>query len=228
MRISTAAFLMILTTMFLSGCEQKGNVAAVEDRGMNFYARNGVLQAALPSRGTSSNYHSTVAVVTAPAQQQAPVMDVASSDLAAPQRAATQSSKPLTSTTASWQWPANGKVIQQFGPQKNGTTSQGITIAAAEGAPIHAAQGGEVAFVGSNVRDYGNMVILRHSNGTMTSYSHASHITVKKGDTVASGGTIGYVGSTGSAKSPQLHFAVREGDRAVDPLSKLPHSLASN
>jgi murein DD-endopeptidase MepM/ murein hydrolase activator NlpD len=84
------------------------------------------------------------------------------------------------------------------------------------------------AFVGEDAKNYGNIVILRHADGTMTSYSHASRIAVKKGDRVDAGTTIAYVGQTGNARTPQLHFAVREGKNSVDPMTKLPHQVASN
>ena len=128
---------------------------------------------------------------------------------------------------SNWAWPVQGSVTERFGKQANGIANEGITIAAADGAPIRAASGGEVAYVGSHVRDYGNMVIVRHSGGALTSYAHAKEILVSKGDKVIQGDVLGYVGQTGTAKSPQLHFAMREGSHAVDPMSKLPSQLAS-
>jgi len=100
-------------------------------------------------------------------------------------------------------------------------------IAAPEGTPIRAAQAGEVAFVGQDTKNYGNIVILRHADGAMTSYAHASEIIVKKGEAVPAGGVIAKVGKSGNAKEPSLHFAVREGKSSVDPLSKLPQQVAS-
>ena len=126
------------------------------------------------------------------------------------------------------QWPVNGKVIETFGKKENGLSNEGIVIAANEGTPIAAVQAGEVAFVGDDSKNYGKIVILRHADGNMTSYSHAQSISVKKGDQVNRGSVIGYVGKTGNAKEPQLHFAVREGNHGVDPLTKLPQHLASN
>ncbi len=64
--------------------------------------------------------------------------------------------------TAGWQWPLAGRVIEAYGKQGEGVANEGITIAAKKGTPIHAAAGGEVVFVGSQLKDYGNMVILRH------------------------------------------------------------------
>ncbi len=213
MRISTAAFLMILTTVFLSGCAQQ-TVASVEDHGAGYYGRN------VAQRGQSMNTR------VATYQEEAPVMAVQAQDISAPQ---TQKKTYVRVVDAPrWQWPVHGTVTQPFGPQREGVANQGITIAAAEGTPIHAAQAGEVAFVGQNVRDYGNMVILRHGDGTLSAYSNARDVLVKKGEKVVGGSVIATVGKSGSAKAPQLHFAVREGEQAIDPLSKLPQQVASN
>lgn len=227
MRLSIVSLFMILTTIFLSGCG-KTEAASVDDRSQNFYGRGGMTSLAN-------------AFGAAPTQQAVPTMRVESRDLMAPSN--TQASTHSTATSSStkapfataaapsnarWQWPVQGKVIEPFGQQASGASSEGIVIAAAEGTPIRAAQGGEVAFVGEDAKNYGNIVILRHADGTMTSYSHASRIAVKKGDQVNAGSTIAYVGQTGNARTPQLHFAVREGKNSVDPMTKLPHQVASN
>ena len=226
MRISAVAFLMILTTVVLSACTQKQTVASVDKRGNNYYGRNG-----------ASSYASGFG--NAPISQAVEVASVSSKDLPPPSQPAKAPMKPAAAVQAQpiqaqpaaaaapqvarWQWPVNGKVTQNFGANPTG-----ITIAAAEGTPIHAAQSGEVAFVGQNIRDYGNMVILRHPDGSLTSYSHARNIVVTKGEQVAVGTVIGYVGQSGNAQSPQLHFALREGTHAVDPLGKLPQNVAAN
>lgn len=236
MRLSSVAFLMILTTLFLSGCASE-QVASVEDKGSMKFTRNGV---------NGKNFYSS------PTNTAASVSTVESHDLMAPAKSQNAisyrpvqgngkspfgpASKPLAQSTvpyapvtnSRWQWPVSGKVIQSFGPQRDGIASQGITISANEGAPIHAAQAGVVAYVGQNIRDYGNMVILRHSEGTLTSYAHARNIVVAKGEQVQAGSVIGYVGKSGSAKTPQLHFAVREGSQAIDPIGKLPQTVAYN
>jgi murein DD-endopeptidase MepM/ murein hydrolase activator NlpD len=206
MRLSAIAALMIITTVLLSGCG-KSQMAALDDRSHNFYGRNGV--ASGPQFASNQTY------------QDVAVAPITASDLPPPTAPLKATATPLA-TNAAWQWPVQGQVIQKFGAQGNGQGNEGITIAAAEGTPIHAAKAGEVAFIGTNVHDFGNMVILRHANGDMTSYAHARTICVHKGEQIAGGQVVGYVGTSGGAKSPQLHFAVREGDHAVDPLSKLP------
>lgn len=211
MRISAAAFFMILTTIFLSGCESK-QMAAVDDRGDNYYSRTrGVLSISSPSM---------------PAVKAAPVMPVSIASNETQSSFGAERPSPLNAR-GSWQWPVDGKVTETFGQKTNGVSSEGIVISATEGTPIKAAQAGEVAFVGRDTKNYGNIVILRHQDGTMTSYSHAKEISVQKGQQVMSGAQIATVGQSGNAKAPQLHFAMREGKSAVDPMSKLPHQLAS-
>lgn len=214
MRMSTAAFLMILTTVFLSGCAQDRTMAAVEDH------------------SKSTGGMSRVATY----QPDAAVMDVSARALPAP--VAPAQSQPQVEAqkktyvryveTANWQWPVSGTVTEKFGPQRAGVANQGITIAAAEGAVVRAAKPGEVAFIGNQVRNYGNMVILRHADGTLSAYSHLRDVAVKKGDKVAGGSVIAHVGRTGTTGEPQLHFAIREGEQAIDPLSKLPQQVAAN
>lgn len=135
---------------------------------------------------------------------------------------------PLSSASSSgFIWPVQGKVVSHFGPKKNGLVNDGINIAASEGEPIWAASTGEVVYSGNELKGYGNMVIIRHAKGYMTAYAHASDVLVTKGDRIAQGDLIGYVGSTGSVNKPQLHFGIREGKSPVNPEELLPRRLAS-
>lgn len=116
-------------------------------------------------------------------------------------------------------WPVNGrKIISHF----QGVDNDGINIAMSEGEPIEAAASGVVVYSGNDLRDYGNMIIIRHDNGWLTAYANASKITAKKGAYVKQGDIIAYVGSTGGVKTPQLHFALRKGKTPVDPEKYLP------
>lgn len=223
MPYSAVAALMILTTVLLSACTQT-QMAALDDKS-GVYAGRGATQGIggfTPSY--ESRYVPPAAVDSVTSTDLAPI-----SNMPAAAPAPTIVAKPMSAITptVTWQWPVQGTVTSAFGRQENGIANEGITIAAHKDTPIRAAAGGEVAYVGNNVRDYGNMVILRHSNGEMSSYAHADRITVAKGMVVRQGDTIGYVGASGRAKSPQLHFAVRSGTQAVDPLTKLPSQLAS-
>jgi murein DD-endopeptidase MepM/ murein hydrolase activator NlpD len=86
---------------------------------------------------------------------------------------------------------------------------------------VKAAEDGVVAYAGNELKGYGNLVLVRHSNGFVTAYAHASDITVKRGDQVKRGQIIAKAGQTGSVSSPQLHFEIRKGSTPVDPAQYL-------
>lgn len=131
---------------------------------------------------------------------------------------APETSAPTGSTgSTSFRWPARGRVIQGFGPKGNGQQNDGINIAVPEGTAIKAAEDGVVAYSGSELKGYGNLVLVRHANGYVTAYAHASELNVKKGESVKRGQVIGKSGSTGNVNSPQLHFEIRKGATPVDP-----------
>jgi murein DD-endopeptidase MepM/ murein hydrolase activator NlpD len=121
----------------------------------------------------------------------------------------------------SFRWPVKGRVIQGFGPKSGGGQNDGINVAVPEGTPIKAAEDGVVAYAGSELKGYGNLVLVRHSNGFVTAYAHASELNVKKGETIKRGQVIGKAGQTGNVSSPQLHFEVRKGATPVDPTQYL-------
>ena len=124
-------------------------------------------------------------------------------------------------------WPVRGKVISGFGPKANGLKNEGINIAVPEGTSIRAADSGVVAYAGNELKGYGNLVLIRHENGYVTAYAHAKELFVKRGDTVKRGDVIAKAGQTGSVSSPQLHFEVRKGAVALDPMKFLSSTTAS-
>ncbi len=240
MRLSTVAALMIITTVLLSACTQD-QPATVDDRSQAYYGRPGTaptMVAAVPQATYQAAHVDMISAAPLAAPSSAPASPALFAN--APVVTNTQTVLRHTSLppelpkatltaapTAGWQWPVEGKVTTQFGKQANGIANEGITIAAADGTPIKASAPGEVAYVGTSVRDYGNMVIIRHPGGQLSSYAHAREILVSKGDKVIAGDVLGYVGKSGNAKASQLHFAIREGTGAIDPLSKLPQAYAS-
>lgn len=123
-------------------------------------------------------------------------------------------------------WPVRGKVVSKFGPKGAGKINDGITIAAREGEEVRAAAGGEVVFIGDQLKGYGNMVLIRHADGRHTTYAHLKRIDVSRYDRVEQGDAIGMVGAGNDAR-PQLYFAVRKDDRFVDPEQYLSSSYAS-
>ncbi len=123
---------------------------------------------------------------------------------------------------AGFVWPVRGRVITDFGAAASGERNDGINIVAPQGTPIRAAAGGTVSYSGNEVRNYGNLMLLRHDSGYVTAYAHADHFVVNKGDYVSKGQIIGYVGSTGDVATPQLHFELRKGLRGETPVNPRP------
>ena len=78
-----------------------------------------------------------------------------------------------------------------------------------------------VAYADNELKGFGNLILIKHADGWITAYAHAQDLIVKKGQTVKRGDTIGHVGSTGNVKTPQLHFEIRKGTKAVDPMNYL-------
>src|SRR5690606_13377038 len=97
---------------------------------------------------------------------------------------------------------------------------KGVDYAAPSGTPIHATADGVVEFKGRQ-NGYGNTIILKHHNGYSTLYAHQSRYAkgLTKGDKVSQGQLIGYVGSTGWATGPHLHYEFRVNNKPIDPLS---------
>jgi len=119
-------------------------------------------------------------------------------------------------------WPVQGRVARNFGNQTNPrfnttTFNSGIDIAASFGTPIQAVAKGRVEYV-NWLEGYGKCAIINHGGGFYTLYAHASEITVTVGKDVAAGETIGRVGDTGSTIGTALHFEIRKGHEAMNPL----------
>ena len=131
-------------------------------------------------------------------------------------KSAARASAPRTSGKR-FLWPVRGPLITGFGPQKGGLHNDGINIAAPPGAPVLAADSGVVAYAGNGLRGFGNLLLVRHAGGWMTAYAHNGSLLVRRGETVRRGQTIARVGRSGNVRTPQLHFEIRQGRRAVNP-----------
>lgn len=129
---------------------------------------------------------------------------------------------PPTANGLGFLWPTQGRVIAEFGAQGDGRHNDGINIAAPRGAPVVAAERGEVVYAGNELRGFGNLLLIRHENGWVTAYAHNSSLLVSKGEQVSRGQVIARVGRSGNVDRPQLHFEIRKGSRAVDPRELLP------
>src|SRR6267154_656201 len=126
-----------------------------------------------------------------------------------------------TGALPTFRWPVRGKVITTYGAKTNGKSNDGINLAVPEGTPVKAAEDGVVAYSGNELKGYGNLVLVRHSNGYVTAYAHASEVLVKRGDAIKRGQIIAKSGQSGEVGSPQLHFEIRKGSSPVDPLQFL-------
>ncbi|WP_181905332.1 LysM peptidoglycan-binding domain-containing M23 family metallopeptidase [Aestuariispira insulae] len=126
-------------------------------------------------------------------------------------------SQPPKRTSSKFLWPVRGRVISSFGPKGKGLQNDGLNIAAPRGTPVKASENGVVAYSGSELHAYGNLILIKHSDGYMTAYAHTGDILVKRGDRVRRGQTIARVGSSGNVDRPQLHFQVRRGKKILNP-----------
>jgi len=118
-------------------------------------------------------------------------------------------------------WPVQGRLSSKFGPRNN-RMHDGIDIAAKQGTPVYAAASGKVVYADSRLTGYGNLIIIRHNTNMFTAYAHNQKNLVKRGQQVKAGQHISNVGATGRATGAHLHFEVRRGETAVDPLAYLP------
>lgn len=114
--------------------------------------------------------------------------------------------------------PVQGSVISKFGNKGRGLFNDGINIAAPFGTHVRSAENGLVAYEGSAIKSYGNLVLIKHANGWMTAYAHLNKINVKKGQMIKKKDVIGDVGRSGFVEQPQLHFEIRKNGKPQDPL----------
>jgi len=142
-------------------------------------------------------------------------------DEASPAGAAETRPEPAERAVSKFRWPARGRIISRYGISADGQRNDGINISVPEGASVKAAEDGVVAYAGDELKGYGNLVLIRHANDWVTAYAHNSAILVQRGDTVQRGQIIAKAGQTGSVDKPQLHFEVRQGSKAVDPMPYL-------
>lgn len=121
--------------------------------------------------------------------------------------------------TLNMKWPLQGPILSSFGDKGVGLTNDGINIGAPKGAPVVAAAGGTVVYVGNEMKGFGNLILIRHEKGWVSAYAHLDRTLVAKDSVVAQGDMIGTVGKTGNVPSPQLHFETRHDGKPVDPRS---------
>lgn len=187
----------------------------------------------VPSKAAAAPAH-PAAVAAAPVAAPAPEVHVAAAAPAAPVQKANLAVATATPEAAvvkpavkaaeatgalpTFRWPVRGRVIAAYGAKTNGKSNDGINVAVPEGTPVKAAEDGIVAYAGNELKGYGNLILVRHANGYVTAYAHASELLVKRGDSIKRGQVIAKSGQSGEVASPQLHFEIRKGSTPVDPL----------
>jgi lipoprotein NlpD len=115
-------------------------------------------------------------------------------------------------------WPVKNKNNYQFKRDINGRTA--LVIKQPQGTGVYAVSAGEVAYSGDGIRQFGNMVIIKHDNGYLTLYAHNHRNKVKEGQKVKRNQLIATVGKTGSVTEPQLYFEVRYKGKKIDAKSR--------
>ena len=124
-------------------------------------------------------------------------------------------------SSSKFSWPVRGKILSNYGSKSNGLFNDGINISASRGASVVAAENGVVAYAGNEVKGMGNLIIIQHSDGWMTVYAHMDSLGVRRGARVNVGQKIGTVGQSGKVDKPQLHFEIRKGTKAYNPIQYL-------
>ncbi len=191
-------------------------------------------QAKLPTAVVQSEASSTIASTTQPVvinSKKVAAIDVVKSD--APATEASTAAATVASVTKGTQiaaagdaagaamgklrWPVKGKVIGSFGPRPDGIHNDGVNISVPLGTEVHAAESGEVVYSGSELKGYGNLILVRHLNGWITAYAHNEELIAKRGDKVKRGQVVAKAGKSGQIDQPQVHFELRQGSKPVDP-----------
>ena len=129
--------------------------------------------------------------------------------------------KMVARSSSKFSWPVRGKILSGYGSKSNGLFNDGINIKAARGTNVVAAENGFVAYAGNEVKGMGNLIIVQHADGWMTVYAHMDSMSVRRGHSVSVGQKIGTVGTSGKVDQPQLHFEIRKGTRAYNPVNYL-------
>lgn len=138
----------------------------------------------------------------------------------APARASgTALQKPVASAPAKgrWIWPTEGEARRSV----SATGSNGLQIRGKRGQNVQAAAAGQVVYSGSGLRGYGQLLILKHDEVFLSAYAHNDALLVAEGARVERGQSIARMGDSG-ASEVMLHFEIRKGGKAVDPLEYLP------
>lgn len=160
-----------------------------------------------------------------PARQTASTARPAAKPAAKPAASKPVASKPApakpvpAAVRGKWLWPAEGTVISRY--SSSTTLNKGIDIAGKIGQPVRSTAKGTVVYAGSDLRGYGELIIIKHDDTFISAYGHNRRLLVNEGQQVAAGQQIAEMGSTGTDRV-KLHFEIRRQGTPVDPLKYLP------
>lgn len=117
-----------------------------------------------------------------------------------------------------WNWPSSNSLIRNF----DGNLTKGIVFGGERGSPVLAASAGEVIYAGSNLRGYGNMVVIKHNDTWSSVYANNQELFVRQGQRVSAGQRIANQGDSDASRT-QLYFEVRQNSKPIDPMRVLPN-----
>ena len=166
----------------------------------------------------------TIKAVTAPVKKkvfpsfrQQPEVKKSKSVVARPQL-----SKIKATQLKKMQWPLRGKIVRSFSKKAKAGSGKGMEIAVRSGSDVTAAAAGKVIYSGDGVNGYAFLIILQHENDLFTVYGFNRKNLVRQGDFVSQGERIALSGIPPAGGLPRLHFEVRKGKLAVNPMLYLP------
>jgi len=119
--------------------------------------------------------------------------------------------------STTWTWPAHGRVVANFVPNQG---KKGIDIAGKKGEKIYATRNGTVAYAGSGLAGYGNLIIIRHDNQFLTAYGNNERNLVREGESIKAGQVIAEMGVV-DRRYWGVHFEIRRSGEPVNPLNYL-------
>ena len=133
----------------------------------------------------------------------------------------TKKAPSVNNSDVDFVWPAKGSVVSKFGKQGQ-KLNKGIDIALPRGTPVHSAAAGKVTYSSSGIKGYGNLIIIQHDDSFFSVYGYNQKNLVTVGSFVGNNEKIALSGIPGSGGDPRLHFEIRYGKNAVNPLKYLP------
>lgn len=168
------------------------------------------------SSGKSGRPHAETAQ-SAPTQETRVANVEPKETVAAATQGGSNASAPEDSGISRFRWPVQGRVLARYGDKVGSRRNDGLNISVPRGTPVKAAENGVVIYAGDGLKEFGNTVLVKHSDGLVTVYGHADKLNVKRGDKVQRGQEIALSGMSGDTDTPQLHFEVRKDSAPVDP-----------